>query len=34
VEGLDEFRKKIQLRKFEESVMQDDITVVIGFLNL
>ncbi len=33
VDGMDEHRKRIQLRKFEDSVMQDDISVVVGFLN-
>jgi hypothetical protein len=32
LEGWDEVRKKASLAKFEENIMRDDITVVIGYL--
>ena len=32
LEGMDEVRKKASLQKFEDNIMRDDITVVIGYL--
>jgi len=32
LEGFDEQKKKTNLLKFEESLMRDDITVIVGFL--
>jgi hypothetical protein len=32
LEGLDEVRKKSSLQNFEQNLMRDDITVVIGYL--
>lgn len=32
LEGMDEVRKKTSLNKFEDNIMRDDISVVIGFL--
>ena len=32
LEGMDEVRKKSSLANFEQNIMRDDITVVIGYL--
>ena len=32
LEGMDEVRKKASLQKFEDNIMRDDITVVVGYL--
>jgi hypothetical protein len=32
LEGMDEVRKKSSLSNFEQNLMRDDITVVIGYL--
>ncbi len=32
IEGMDEIRKRTSLTKFEDNIMRDDITVVIGYL--
>ena len=33
LEGMDEVRKKASIAKFEDSVMRDDISVVVSFLH-
>ena len=32
LEGMDEVKKKAQLQKFEDSIMRDDITVIVAYL--